>query len=955
MNKRLLITLGGIIAFAAYCIDFQVLKKGTNTVDIIIEESIDSIYYDVRDGIPYQNFLTTEGIKSYRLDSIDHIDLCGGSYVKVKYHSMVVPYNWWFINPISPMENGIYKPYTVLIDGKSCMDLEGNPLWGDYLPCLRFRDDVETRHLVVYQVGEYADTCVVTSLPLDERLFGEDAPFFIDKYNSSDTEIFSQIFVTGEQQVMEIPVDPRIKGVNIKVKEYIGSDHDWMKTHVSENGILRLAFDENKGAARELTGSWEAESQVASIHRFCDVQITQLRNTIHSQQESMAALRDLYDSCGGENWRYKYNWWSDLPIYKWQGINRRGDDSNYKFEYRIDRPIYLDFMRPDIYSFGSVNELTGMLPESFTTLMDNAIKMDLSGGMLSGKFPDAITHHSRWPEFGWNIMCQVGNYHGLPLDFTNINLQLPDDIIWNYKERRETSTITEQKKNKLTLVMANTEFEDLYLYIDKYLDYAPKGLGLIFTAWTDRHPEYHPTTKEDVERKISLLESNGMPDDIIWVDGFGKGLGDNNMGNMSLFDENGNLLWHGTRTYSSFDINREIELQKVLIDELDPILKERLGEPVNHDSYIPDWHTSSDYSEDGKLLKLQEATEGKGINIVLLGDGFVDTEIESGGKYETDMLNAMESVFMIEPMASLRKYFNVYTVKVVSPNRFDVPNGKQSINQDVDKVIEYIESAIPDIEIAETHICVIERHKQSILTLEQCTNLFNQGGSFSIIYNINDSPEPYIRHIAGYGIGRLLEEYIKPEAIDNRLDDDGIIELYNYFNSLHSQGEGLNISTTDDPTKVPWAHMLEDNFYREETGVYQGAYFWPYNVWRPSETSIMREDVLYFNAPSREQIYKHVMQMAYGADWVYDYNAFKSWDMAANLNKTNLPDKTQTKSKIRTPRISRTLHRTIKENGKFRIDYNTTPSFAKNQNKATSKIRVVNSIDNPKATIWVVE
>lgn len=37
-------------------------------------------------------------------------------------------------------------------------------------------------------------------------------------------------------------------------------------------------------------------------------------------------------------------------------------------------------------------------------------------------------------------------------------------------------------------------------------------------------------------------------------------------------------------------------------------------------------YASTDYSEDGKIVKLQQATEGKGVNIVLLGDGFTDRD-----------------------------------------------------------------------------------------------------------------------------------------------------------------------------------------------------------------------------------------------------------------------------------------------------------------------------------------
>lgn len=42
--------------------------------------------------------------------------------------------------------------------------------------------------------------------------------------------------------------------------------------------------------------------------------------------------------------------------------------------------------------------------------------------------------------------------------------------------------------------------------------------------------------------------------------------------------------------------------------------------------------------------------------------------MESGGYYEQMMREGMEKLFSIEPYKSLRNRFNVYSVKVVSPN-----------------------------------------------------------------------------------------------------------------------------------------------------------------------------------------------------------------------------------------------------------------------------------------------
>lgn len=51
-------------------------------------------------------------------------------------------------------------------------------------------------------------------------------------------------------------------------------------------------------------------------------------------------------------------------------------------------------------------------------------------------------------------------------------------------------------------------------------------------------------------------------------------------------------------------------------------------------------YQSTDYSADGRVTQLQKATEGKGVNIVLMGDGYSDRNIESG-KYRRDVEKAV--------------------------------------------------------------------------------------------------------------------------------------------------------------------------------------------------------------------------------------------------------------------------------------------------------------------------
>ena len=65
------------------------------------------------------------------------------------------------------------------------------------------------------------------------------------------------------------------------------------------------------------------------------------------------------------------------------------------------------------------------------------------------------------------------------------------------------------------------------------------------------------------------------------------------------------------------------------------------------------------------------------------------------------------------------------------------------------------------------------------------------------------------------------------------------------------------------------------------------GYYCASGIYRSSYTSIMRTTIgeVTFNVPSREAIYKRMMQQAYGDSWQYDYEKFVEYD-AINRNST---------------------------------------------------------------------
>ena len=93
--------------------------------------------------------------------------------------------------------------------------------------------------------------------------------------------------------------------------------------------------------------------------------------------------------------------------------------------------------------------------------------------------------------------------------------------------------------------------------------------------------------------------------------------------------------------------------------------------------------------------------------------------------------------------------------------------------------------------------------------------------------------------------------------------------------------------------KVIWKKFLTIPAYDSESiGTYEGGWTYSYGVWRPTPNSIMRSALScsFFNAPSREAIYKRIHQLAFGDEWEYDFEEFLAWDAKNLKNSTSSSD-----------------------------------------------------------------
>lgn len=309
----------------------------------------------------------------------------------------------------------------------------------------------------------------------------------------------------------------------------------------------------------------------------------------------------------------------------------------------------------------------------------------------------------------------------------------------------------------------------------------------------------------------------------------------------------------------------------------------------------PDFYLSSDYSREGEVTEYQKATEGNGIDIVFMGDAYSDREVDSG-KYLSDMKACVEEFFKIEPYKSFRHLFNIYFVTTVSATEGYARGGQSlgtvpltgtALEGNTSKCYELALKAIQD-ETRMDDVLVIVCGNQDLSGTVRVSGLcymddptdwagldYGRGPSVALLLKMDESfneTGKILRHEAGgHGFAKLGDEYNYSGSIQR---DD-----VNRITAREPYGWYKNISLTSDPAKIKWSAFLSDDRYNNDgVGIFEGAFTYQYGVWRPSEDSMMKNNIDVFNAPSRYAIWYKIHKLAYGNDWKGSYEDFVAYD-----------------------------------------------------------------------------
>ena len=599
--------------------------------------------------------------------------------------------------------------------------------------------------------------------------------------------------------------------------------------------------------------------------------------------EERETLMEFYRATDGDNWTHNEGWGSDLPVSQWYGI----ETNSYSIPgCDLPQAHVTSLLLPNNNLTGNLpqcllkltklrtlaiqdNNLSGEFPENpLSELMERSYRdgvclLHLSGNHFGPTIPEWVQQHELFQHFWPEFILQDGMDASI---LETVRIPAPDINFIDLDGNRHTSP-KEYSNNRLTILFNWATWcpftpNLMRRLIPAYEKYHNVGLNIIGMVDIRTNENNGSDTREAVE---TYIEENN----IRWpnVSAFSDNKGEFCWDNQLFF-----LKWwaYGVPSVTAINSEGEIIFQSHFYNnylELIPLIEEMFGpiDPI-------DYYTSTDYSHDGEVRQLQQATIGKGIDIVFMGEPFVDKDMEPGGKYEKKMNSALEQFFAYEPYKSLRNRFNVYEVKVVSPNEALAADARTALNTTGD-IFEYAQKAI-GADADQMMVCVFYNSEGSFC--RSYTNMYEDG---SFIAFIKDAVGPVLNHEVGHGFG-LLDEYVEGNYQDLTMPEEKKIELDEKYEKY---GWGANVDWRNDASTVRWAKFLKDERYVDaELGLFEGSGLYGYGAYRPTENSMMRYNNAPFNAPSRESIYKRIMKLSEGDDWEYDYETFVEFDLSTH-------------------------------------------------------------------------
>ncbi|WP_300729955.1 leucine-rich repeat protein [uncultured Bacteroides sp.] len=286
-----------------------------------------------------------------------------------------------------------------------------------------------------------------------------------------------------------------------------------------------------------------------------------------------------------------------------------------------------------------------------------------------------------------------------------------------------------------------------------------------------------------------------------------------------------------------------------------------------------------EYGED-QLVTLQEHTQGNGVDIVFLGDGY-DAESIANGDYLRFVQEEMDYFFGLPPYDRLRGYFNVYagialsqetginTANTYRNTRFGtIYVGSQlcggstpRLMPDDERIFPYLTQSLTDTPFTDENL------RQTLVILVPNTSEYN---GVTYLYEDNraiaicprseqaypnDTRGVIQREAGGFGFGKLANEAITKNQY-------APIQVVQTIQTAQERGWYKNISTNGKMAEVPWSDFIFDNRYSNYVDIFEDGFDYTRNIYRSESNSCLSTGIPYYNAISRLAITQRVKEYA---------------------------------------------------------------------------------------------
>ena len=568
------------------------------------------------------------------------------------------------------------------------------------------------------------------------------------------------------------------------------------------------------------------------------------------------ALIALYDATDGDNWTNNENWCTDADISEWYGVTVSSglvsrlelNENNLtgSIPSDIGQLTQLQYLRLD------GNSLSGEIPEEIYDLR-HLYGLYLGGNSLSGEISSAIG--------------ELTNLYYLYLYDNNLSGEIPEEIgnltslyYLSIYSNNFSGSIPESIGNLTSLVNLNlrgnqlsgtipssvcslTNLKYLRLYDNELSGEIPEDIGNL-TALT-----------------ILNLSDNELSGEIPTSIG--------NLTSLTTLDLSGNDLTGNLPTsmaaLSALE-SIDVTMNKLQGEVPEEIINCEWWSNLGYTGVLPQqngYGLTLPYSlHDWTVHTLQEHTQGDGIKFIIVGEAYSQDLIDDG-TYAEHVGWAYDALFSEEPYASFQDYFDVWYVDIPSEEStfggntafgvyYDTSDNSMTVDN---SLILEVMSKLEEANYTYKNLITIVLVNCS---LSKVRSVCFSGSSFAIAYCRADT-ETYLKQVVhhealGHGFGKLADEYVE---YDEEYPDVDLLAEY------HGENMRMNVDTISDPEEVLWSYFLQDSRYDdEELGIFEGAAYYATGIYRPRNTSIMRYNTGGFNAPSRQEIYRRIMEMS---------------------------------------------------------------------------------------------